>query len=66
MKRLQDKVAVVTGGGSGLGKAICLEFAREGAHVVVVDNVKDHAEAVAKEVRALGRVAVSCRQVNLQ
>ena len=54
MDRLKDKVAVVTGGGTGIGRAICLEFAREGAHVVVVSNVEREAESVALEVRNLG------------
>ena len=38
MARLQDKVAVVTGGGSGIGRATALKFAQEHAAVVVVDK----------------------------
>lgn len=35
--RLQKKVAIVTGGGSGIGKAICIRFAEQGCKVVVTD-----------------------------
>src|SRR6266536_361739 len=44
--RLANKVALITGGGSGIGKASCLLFAREGARVVVVDLKKDTPEDI--------------------
>jgi NAD(P)-dependent dehydrogenase (short-subunit alcohol dehydrogenase family) len=48
--RLKNKVALITGGGSGIGKASCLLFAREGAKVVAVDLKKETAEATAREI----------------
>jgi len=57
--RLQGRVAVVTGGAQGLGRAITLGMAREGAKVVVADLQADKAESVAKEARALGAEALA-------
>jgi 3-oxoacyl-[acyl-carrier protein] reductase len=57
MMRLGNKVAVVTGGGSGFGAAICRRFVEEGARIVVADIQADLAEPVA---RALGDAAVFC------
>lgn len=54
MSRLDGKVAIVTGGGSGIGRASALLFAREGAHVAVVDLRDDAARAVADEVADAG------------
>jgi len=54
---LGERVAVVTGAANGLGRAITLELARSGMHVVAADFDEAGAERVAEEVRALGRRA---------
>jgi 3-oxoacyl-[acyl-carrier protein] reductase len=57
--RLRGKVAVITGGAQGLGRAITLGMGREGANVVVADLQAGKAESVAEEARALGAEALA-------
>jgi len=56
---LEGKTAIVTGGAHGLGRAIALRLAEDGADVMVADLLGGDAEAVAAEVRTRGRRAVS-------
>jgi meso-butanediol dehydrogenase/(S,S)-butanediol dehydrogenase/diacetyl reductase len=59
--RLAGKVAVVTGGGSGIGRGIVLAMAREGADVAIPDIQAMNAEKVAAEVKALGRKSIAMK-----
>lgn len=63
---LQGKVAIVTGGGAGIGRGSCLMLAKAGCDVAVSDLKLEDAESVAAEVRALGRkaIAVECNVTN--
>ncbi len=62
MGRLEGKAAVVTGGGRGIGRAICLAYAKEGADLVVNYASKDQpAQEVVEMIRGMGRKAVAVK-----
>ncbi len=59
MDGLKDRVALVTGGAAGIGRAIALKLAREGSHIAILDLDADAAARTAEEVRQLGCRAAS-------
>ncbi len=58
MKRLENKVAVITGGASGIGREACALFVNEGAKVVCADRDLARAQAVAKEINESGGICL--------
>ena len=64
--RLKDKTVIVTGGASGIGRALAERFAEEGAKIVLADLAIEKAEAVAKRI---GGLAIACdvtKEVDIQ
>ena len=61
MGRLENKVAIVTGGARGLGKVFCMALAEEGATVVVADILDEEAEKTAREIREKGGASMSIK-----
>jgi 3-oxoacyl-[acyl-carrier protein] reductase len=59
--RLKDRTGIVTGGGRGIGRAVAMAFAREGASVVVSDVDLEPAQEVAKEIAAQGGRAIATK-----
>ena len=58
MNKLDDKIAIVTGGGKGIGRAISLRFASEGAKVAIWEKDLDAAEETSKQISELGGMSI--------
>ena len=61
MKRLEQRIAIVTGAGQGIGRAIALGLAREGARVAIADVNEESANTVKNEIEASGERALAIR-----
>jgi len=58
---LEGKVAIITGGGRGLGKVYCLRMAEEGAKIVAADILESEAQEVAREIKTKGGAAIAIK-----
>ncbi len=56
---LKDKVALITGAASGIGKEIAIEYAKQGAKIVIADMALEAAQATAKEIEQSGGTAMA-------
>lgn len=59
--KLKDKVAIITGGASGIGEATVIRFAEEGANVAIIDVNLEGAEKLAERVKSMGREALAAK-----
>jgi 3-hydroxybutyrate dehydrogenase len=69
LMKLKDRIALITGGGRGIGRAIAIAFAREGAHVAVAARSQDQVEQVAGELAArvsTNPLAIVCDVADVQ
>ena len=64
--RLENKIAIITGAGSGMGRAASLLFAKEGAKIAAVDINLEAAEETAKQIKVRGRQCVRDARRRLQ
>ena len=61
MRRFEGKTVIVTGGGTGIGEAICHRFASEGAQVVIAELESDNGEGTAADINDNGGKAMFCQ-----
>jgi len=59
--RYENRVCIVSGGGSGIGRATCLQFAREGGKVLIADINEQHGAEVSEQIRKAGGEAISLK-----
>ena len=65
MLKFQDKTALITGGGSGIGEALAYEYARRGCHVILTGRRMETLEGVAEKCRQMG-VKALCHTVDIE